>query len=83
MSNRVKMYVHDYDMNAADWQQNLSAVPEDERTEEETPAFDYTVPSSKPSSSAAKKAPYYVNCFLMTWVPGDEMNDLTTPTPAP
>ena len=83
MSNRVKMYVHDYDMNAADWQQNLSAVPEDERTEEETPAFDYTVPSSKPSSSAAKKAPYYVNCFLMTWVPGDELNDLTTPTPAP
>ena len=83
MSNRVKMYVHDYDMNAEDWQKNLSAVPEGERTVEETAAFDYTVPSSKPSSSASKKAPYYVNCFLMTWVPGEEMNDLTTPTPAP
>ena len=83
MSNRVKMYVHDYDMNAGDWQHNLSAVPEAERTQEETAAFDYTVPSSKPRNSASKKAPYYVNCFLMTWVPGDEMNDLTTPTPAP
>lgn len=69
MSNRVKMYVHDYDMNAENWKQNLSEVPEDERTQEETDCFDYTLPKAKPSSSASKKAPYYVNCFLMTWVP--------------
>ncbi|MGN0778770.1 MAG: hypothetical protein ACI4MJ_06455 [Aristaeellaceae bacterium] len=83
MSNRVKLYVHDYDMNADDWQKNLSAVPEAERTLTESACIDYTVPSSKPSSSASKKSPYYVNCFLMTWVPDDEYNALTTPTPAP
>lgn len=83
MSNRVKMYVHDYDMNAENWKRNLSEVPEAERTELEDDSFDYTLPVAKPSSSASKKSPYYVNCFLMTWVPGDSMNELTTPTPAP
>lgn len=83
MSNRVKMYVHDYDMNAENWKKNLSEVPEDERTEQESDCFDYTLPVAKPSNSASKKAPYYVNCFLMTWVPGDAVNELTTPTPAP
>ena len=83
MSNRVKMYVHDYDMNAKDWKRNLSEVPEAERTEKESDCFDYTLPVAKPSSSAGKKAPYYVNCFLMSWVPGDTFNELTTPTPPP
>lgn len=69
MASRVKMFVHDYDMNAENWKQNLSEVPADERTQEETDCFDYTLPKAKPSDSASKKAPYYVNCFLMTWVP--------------
>ncbi|MBQ8654660.1 MAG: CHAP domain-containing protein [Clostridia bacterium] len=83
MSNRVKMYVHDYDMYASDWESNLSEVPADQRTQMEDDSFDYTLPVAKPSASAKKKSPYYVNCFLMTWVPDDELNELTTPTPPP
>lgn len=83
MSNRVKMYVHDYDMYAEDKENNLSLVPEEEWDLPESDMVDYSIPKAKPSNSAGKKFPYYVNTFLMTWVPGDEMNELTTPTPAP
>ena len=59
MSNRVKMYVHDYDMNAEDWTKNLSAVPKEERTQEESSYFNYKLQDDS----------WYVNCFLMPWVP--------------
>ena len=90
MSSRVKMYVHDYDMNAAintnsKKSTNLSVIPEEDRVIPESSYVDYDVPSAKPSDSANGKYMYYVNCFLMPWVPGDPA--LTTPeptaTPAP
>lgn len=77
MSNTVKMYIHDYDMYA-DKEQNLSMVPEAERTLEAARNLDYKIPQGK---VGGKMYNFYVNCFLMPWVPGDEMNDLTTPTP--
>jgi len=80
MSNRVRMYVHDYDMYAADKQKNLSEIPEDEQYAEENDMFSYAVATSK---VGGKKCQFYVNTFLMPWVPGDEVNDLTTPTPPP
>lgn len=58
MSNRVKMYVHDYDMNASQ-QKNLTAVPKAERTQEESSWFNYKLQGNK----------WYVNCFLMPWIP--------------
>lgn len=77
MTHTVKMYIHDYDINA-DKEQNLSMVPEAERTLEAARNLDYKIPQGKVSG---KMFNFYVNCFLMPWVPGDEMNDLTTPTP--
>lgn len=59
MSNRVKMYVHDYDMYADKWEKNLTAVPKDERTQEESSWFNYKLQGTK----------WYVNCFLMPWIP--------------
>ncbi len=64
MSNRVKMYIHDYDMNAEDRGLNLSVVPEDERTLEASNCLDYKIPKSDGK-------PFYVNCFLMPWLPED------------
>ena len=64
MSNRVKMYVHDYDMNAEKWTKNLSMIPKEERTEKETSYFNYKLQDKA----------WYVNCFLMPWVP-DDMQD--------
>lgn len=88
MANRVKMYIHDYDMNAEvntrkTKSTNLTAVPEEERTHLESDAVSYALVSAKPSSSANAKYAYYVNCFLMPWVPGDAQNAATTPTPPP
>lgn len=62
MSNRVKMYIHDYDMNAEDKGLNLSVVPEEERTLEASNHLDYKIPTNDGK-------PFYVNCFLMPWVP--------------
>lgn len=59
MSNRVKMYVHDYDMNAEKQQKNLTVVPKAERTREESSWFTYKKQADN----------WYVNCFLMPWVP--------------
>ncbi len=64
MSNRVKMYIHDYDMNAEERGLNLSVVPEDERTMEASNCLDYKIPKSDGK-------PFYVNCFLMPWLPED------------
>ena len=71
MSNTVRMYVHDYDRNA-DKTKNLSAIPEEERTEPETTAFTYKMPSKN----------WYANVFLMPWIPEDYAPEATA-TPAP
>lgn len=72
MSNRVKMYIHDYDMYAEDKSLNLSVVPEEERTLEASSYVEYKIPQSKSNV-------FYVNCFLMPWVP----ESLAETTPAP
>ena len=74
MSHRVKMYIHDYDMNAQDKGLNLSVVPEEERTLEASSYVDYKVPTSQ-------KKLFYINCFLMPWIP--ETMDEPTSTPVP
>lgn len=75
MSNRVKMYVHDYDMYAKDWTKNLSAVPKEERTQKETNHFNYKMQVDT----------WYVNCFLMPWIPEEVPEEIMVidPTPAP
>lgn len=80
MANRVKMYVHDYDMYAADKQKNLSVVPENEQVAEMSEVFSYEIATSK---VGGKQHPFYINTFLMPWVPGDAVNEQTTPTPPP
>lgn len=72
MSNRVKMYVHDYDMYAEPWSKNLSLVPENERTQKENDHFNYKLQGKK----------WHVNCFLMPWVP-EQPEPLPTPVPTP
>ncbi len=71
MSSRVKMYVHDYDMYAEDRTRNLSAIPEEDRTRKEDNTFNYKLQMDT----------WYVNCFLMPWIPEDYLP--ATPTPAP
>ena len=73
MSNTVRMYTRDYDMNAAK-QKNLTMLPAAERTEEESRKFSYKIPNN-----------WYINMFLMPWVPeGMAGEGLTViPTPAP
>jgi len=85
MSNRVKMYIRDYDMNAQvntnnRKSTNLAEIPEAERTIPESSYVDYSIVTAKPSSSASNKYSYYVHCFLMPWVPSDVQ---ATATPAP
>lgn len=60
MKNTVRMYVFDYDANA-ERKKNITLVPEEERTREESKIFTY--------GQHDKKERYYVNCFLMSWVP--------------
>ena len=72
MSKRVKMYIHDYDRFAEDKTLNLSKVPEEERTIEACTYVDYKIPTSE-------KKPFYVNCFLMPWIP----EELATPENSP
>ena len=77
MASRVKMYIHDYDMNAEvntnkKTSTNLSEVPEDEREIPASDCVDYTVVTAKPSNSTSGKYAYYVNCFLMPYVPGED-----------
>lgn len=74
MSNTVRMYIHDYDVNAPATA-NLFAVPEEERTRKETANFTYKLQDKK----------WYVNRFLMPWVPEQYTPAATTadPTPAP
>jgi len=72
MSKRVKMYIHDYDMYAEDKTLNLSKVPEEERTLEASDIVDYKIPTSS-------KKPFYVNCFLMPWIPQELETAENTP----
>lgn len=78
MSNRVRMYIHDYDISI-EKTGNLSAVPKEERTQEETRSFSYKM----------QEKDWYVNTFLMPWIPSDTMNSwpasdvpMITPPPA-
>ena len=63
MKNTVRMFVYDYDVNA-EKKKNIVLVPQEERTEEESKIFTY--------GKHKKGAAWYVNCFLMPWVPEEE-----------
>ncbi len=75
MSNRVKMYIYDYDADIEysikkkyPDNTNITAVPEEERTgeiEKNYRTYDLRVYEKN------KKKPWYVTCFLMPWVPGE------------
>lgn len=84
MANRVKMYIHDYDMNVqvdtgSKKSTNLTVVPQEERTREESNCVEYSLVVTKPSSGANGNYPYYVNCFLMPWIPQSLANAENTP----
>lgn len=61
MKNTVRMFVYDYNPNASKKEKNIVLLPKEERTEEETKIFTY--------GSHVKGKTWYVNCFLMPWVP--------------
>lgn len=61
MKNTVRMFVLDYNPNAEKPAKNITVVPKEERTQEETKNFTYV--------NHTKGGTYYVNCFLMPWVP--------------
>jgi len=61
MRNTVRTFVYDYDPTAVK-KKNVTLVPKEERTEEESKVFTY----GKHGNG------WYINCFLMTWVPGDD-----------
>ena len=63
MKNTVRMFVYDYD-STAETKKNIVLLPDEDRTEEETKTFTYGLHK--------KNARWYVNCFLMPWVPGDD-----------
>ena len=62
MKNTVRMYIFDYDMNAKKQEKNISKVPEEERTGEESKIFTYGYHKSG-------KNIWYVSYFLMPWIP--------------
>ncbi len=64
MNNTVRMYVFDYDPRA-EKKSCITAVPEEERSMEESDAFTYRL-------HQRNKSIWYVNYFFMPWVPGDE-----------
>ena len=64
MKNTVRMFVYDYDPQAAKKEKNIVLIPKEERTQEETKIFTY--------GNHKKGTSWYVNCFLMPWVPGDD-----------
>lgn len=63
MKNTVRMFVYDYDP-LAEKTKNITLLPKEERTEAETKIFTY--------GHHKKGTAWYVNCFLMPWVPGDD-----------
>lgn len=88
IKDSVKMFIRDYDMYAevntnSKKSTNLSEVPVEERTIPESATVSYEVMSGKPSNSADGKYMYYVNRFVMPWVPGDPMLNYPEPTAEP
>ena len=65
VGNTIRMYVRDYDMNAEKSSKDLSLVPEDERTEEESPVFSYDYTYGNQN--------LYITVFLMPWDPEEEL----------
>ena len=63
MKNTVRMFVYDYD-STAERKKNIVLLPKEDRTEEETKIFTY--------GNHKKGTRWYINCFLMPWVPGDD-----------
>ncbi len=60
MKNTVRMFVYDYDPHA-EKKKNIVLLPKEEQTEAETKIFTY--------GNHKKGTSWYVNCFLMPWVP--------------
>ena len=61
MKNTVRMFVYDYNPNAEKKLKNITVIPKEERTEEESKVFTYAL---------HKKSPvWYINCFFMTCIP--------------
>ncbi len=61
VNNSVWMFVHDYDMNAAKRNQNISLVPANDREESVSKAFSYDYTYGDKD--------IYIHMFLMTWIP--------------
>ena len=63
--HRIRMFVRDYDLSMASDKKtkskDMTLVPEDERTQEETDLFSY--------GYAYKKKNMYITIFLMPWIP--------------
>ena len=60
----VRMYTRDYHMNAESKKDNLTLVPEEERTREEGPLFSYDYTYGNKN--------LYLTIFLMPWIPEEE-----------
>ncbi len=78
MANTVKMYIFDYDpdsdfsyKNKYPDNSNVSAVPEEEQTEETSKIKTYTIHVKDKN----KKKPWYVTCFLAPWLPGEGLSE--------
>lgn len=63
MKNTVRKYVFDYDLNA-EKKKNITAVPKEEQIQKSTKTFTYEYHKSGDTK-------WYINYFLMPWVPGD------------
>lgn len=88
IKDSIRMYIRDYDMNAEIntnrlKSTNLSEVPEEERILPASANLEYTLMDGKPSSGTSGRYLYYVNRFLMPWVPGDPTLPEPTATPEP
>ncbi|MGN1369893.1 MAG: hypothetical protein ACI4WX_13560 [Aristaeellaceae bacterium] len=88
IKDSIRMYIRDYDMNAEIntnrlKSTNLSEVPEEERILPASANLEYTLMDGKPSSGTSGRYMYYVNRFLMPWVPGDPTLSTPEPTATP
>ena len=67
-SHTVRMYTRDYNPHFEKKKDDLTLVPEEERTREESVIFSYGYTYNNPDM--------YISYFLMPWVPGDPTLDL-------
>lgn len=75
-AHTVRMYTRDYHPNAEKQKDNLTLVPEEDRSLDESITFSYDYTYNNPSM--------YISYFLMPWVPGDPTLDLVSSvTPVP